>query len=520
VDLSTDASVRIDGPLTGAQVGRSVAGGGDVNGDGRDDVVIASPFESAPGSVGADGAAYVVFSRRAPGVVDLASAETAGFEIRGFGDGLTGASIGIVPDMNGDGLAEVIVGAPLQRIAGARGGAVFVVFGRRAGAEVDLSRLGGGGFRITGAHAESLTGYSAAAAGDVNADGLPDLVIGAPDLPGTPGSAWVVFGRPTPRDLDLALLQPDEGFRIDGPARSPSEPFGGAMTGAAADGAGDVNGDGLADVVVGAPGARPNGTASGSAYVVFGKRSGDAVNLASPPDWGFEIDGMTEFDDAGAWVAGAGDVNGDRRADVIVAAPGTEYNGRSASGSAGVVFGSATHDRLVIGGLGNRGFRIDGPLAGSPLGHQDLSTVTRTVGGAGDVNGDGYADLIVGSATQPTLDGPNAGSAWVVYGGPSIADVDLASPIAGRGFQIVGASAEDLAGQSVAAAGDFNGDRAKDVVVSAPRADAGDRLDSGSAYVIDGFRPRPRIKDDCKKDGYLAFGFRTQGQCIQAARDR
>ena len=519
VDLSTDADIRVDGPLAGEQIGRSVAGAGDVNGDGKADLVIGSPFASSPGGSGADGATYVVFGRQEAGVVDLASAETAGFKIIGYEGGMAGSSIGGLPDTNGDGLAEVIVGAPLQRISGVRSGAVFVVFGKRGGADVDLSHLGAGGFRIAGAHAESLAGYSAAAAGDVNADGIADLVVGAPDT-GTPGTAWVVFGRSTAQDVDLAHLQADQGFRVDGIARSPAEPVGGNLTGGAVDGAGDVNGDGLADVVVGAVLAHPHGTTSGSAYVVFGKRSGDAVNLASPPDWGFQVDGMSEFDAAGAWAGGAGDVNGDQLGDVIVAAPGTSYNDRPESGSASVVFGKPSHDPLVIGALGTHGFRIDGPERSFPLGHQALSTVTRTVGGAGDVNGDGYADLIVGSGIQTTAERPESGSAWVVYGGPSITDVDLAASLAGRGFQIIGAAAGDLAGVSVAAAGDVNGDGAQDVVVSAPWADNNQRRDSGSAYVIYGFRPRPRNKDDCKKGGYLAFGFRTQGQCIQAVRDR
>jgi hypothetical protein len=303
VDLSSEADVRIDGPIAGERLGRSVAAAGDVNGDGDADLIIGSPFvgsESSP-----DGAAYVVFGRGQRGVIDIAALGAGGFTIHGHGGAHAGASIGGLPDMNGDGLAEVIVGAPQQVVAGERRGAAFVVFGKRAAGDVDLSNLGPRGFRISGSHDQSLAGYGAAGAGDVNGDGFPDLVLGAPNLPGQPGSAWVVFGRPSPQDVDLAHLQPGQGFRIDEAPHGPQDPFGADFTGWAVDGAGDVNGDGLADVVVGAL-ADPNGTDSGSAYVVFGKRSGEPVDLGSPPAWGFRIDGMSEFDGAGEWVAGGG----------------------------------------------------------------------------------------------------------------------------------------------------------------------------------------------------------------------
>jgi hypothetical protein len=96
--------------------------------------------------------------------------------------------------------------------------------------------------------------------------------------------------------------------------------------------------------------------------------------------------------------------------------------------------------------------------------------------------------------------------------------VDLAGPLTGRGFRIDGGAAGDLAGVSVGGAGDLNGDGAQDVVVGAPATDNNGRPDSGSVYIVNGFRPGPRNRDDCKNGGYRRFGFANQGQCIQATK--
>jgi FG-GAP repeat/Putative Ig domain len=204
-DLVSDVQLRIDGAIGGGRASAAVAGAGDVNGDGRGDVVVGAPQETARGRSGS-GSAYVIFGTESPTTVDLAQVGARGFRIDGAADGdRLGTAVGGAGDVNGDGLADVVLGAPDADAHGRGGsGTAFVVFGRReTPAAVDLAALGGAGFRIDGAAALDNAGAAVAGAGDVNGDGRADVVVGAPQAgnnarPGS-GSAHVLIGFGTPR---------------------------------------------------------------------------------------------------------------------------------------------------------------------------------------------------------------------------------------------------------------------------------------------------------------------------------
>jgi FG-GAP repeat len=472
VDLLTQANLRIDGASADDRAAE-VAGAGDVNGDGLSDVIVGSLFGKA---------AYVVFGRASMGTIDLADLGAGGFRIAGASAG----SVDGAGDVNGDGLADLVVGAPFESGGGGSVGLAYVVFGKASTTTVELGALGAGGFRIDESIGEEMhlfggLGTAVSGAGDVNGDGLSDVVVGAlfsgADAPNS-GSVFVVFGKVSPTVVDLAKLG-SGGFRIDGPDAFDEVGFSVA-------GAGDVNGDGLSDVLVGAPSSDQDGFFAGSAWVVFGKASSATIDLAALGGSGFRIAAASVLDFTGSSVAGSGDVNGDGRADVIVGAPLAP--GNSAIGAAFVVFGRAASTPVQLGALGTGGFRIDGVEFNDYTGD--------SVGGVGDVNGDGLADVVVGAPRADNGGRMESGSAYVVFGKTSSASVPLGALGAG-GFRIDGAAADDglsegggvfglFGGRGVDGAGDVRGDSSPDVILGAPGADNNGRGESGSAYVVSG----------------------------------
>ena len=382
VDLLTGANVHIDGAAAGDLSGFSVAGAGDVNGDGRADVIIGARAADN-NSRTESGSSYVVFGQPSLTGVDLNALGAAGFRIDGAATGdRSGSSVAGAGDVNGDGRADVIVGAP-DAGNNSRNFLGFELCGVRQDRHHHRGprALGTGGFRIDGAATDDLSGSSVAGAGDVNGDGRADLIIGAPDADNNSrtasGSSYVVFGRTGTTTVDLTALG-TAGFRIDGAAT-------GDGSGWSVAGAGDINGDGRADLIIGAPEADNNSrTSSGSSYVVFGRTATTTVDLSALGTAGFRIDGAATGDLSGRSVAGAGDINGDGRADLIIGAHCADNNSRTASGSSYVVFGRTDTTTVDLNALGTAGFRIDGAATSDASG--------RSVAGAGDVNGDGRAD--------------------------------------------------------------------------------------------------------------------------------
>jgi hypothetical protein len=384
-----------------------------------------------------------------------------GFRIDGAAAGDHAGRVAAAGDVNGDGLGDVLVGAPYRSD---QAGSVYVVFGQSSLKRIDLARLGKQGFRIDGPGAGQFVGVSAAGVGDLNGDRLADVIVGTYG-----GSSYVVFGKRSSTPVALARLG-DRGFRIDG------ERFNDLASRVAA--AGDVDGDGLTDLIVGAFRASRNGRSeSGSAYVVFGKRSPTNVELAALGRQGFRIDGAAAHDQTGFSVAGLGDVNGDKLADVVVGAWVADHKGRQDSGSAYVVFGKRSSEHIDLAALGNKGFRIGGAADGDLAGY--------SVAGVGDVNGDKRPDLLVGAYGVQMGRLGSTGAAYVVFGKGSPASVDLAK-LANQGFRIDGAADGDRTGDPVAGVGDLNGDGLADLLVGAYLAGNNNRPESGSAYIVFG----------------------------------
>jgi hypothetical protein len=235
-------------------------------------------------------------------------------------------------------------------------------------------------------------GFSVASAGDVNGDGFDDMFISATfaDPNGNAsGASYVVFGQAGafPAEFELSDLDGTNGFRIDG------EAAGDAWAGLSVASAGDVNGDGFDDMLIGAAGADPNGESSGASYVVFGQAGGFAAEIElSDLDGtnGFQINGEEAKSHSGDSVASLGDINDDGFDDLIIGAQYANPNGIY-SGSSYVVLGHAGGfaAEIELSDLdGTDGFQINGEAAEDRAGF--------SVASAGDVNGDGFDDAIVG----------------------------------------------------------------------------------------------------------------------------
>ena len=510
----------VQGGAAGDLLGWLVSAAGDVNNDGYADLIIGA---SESGGVGGtkSGAAYVIWGKAGTVRSDINAANfdaKDGFIIWGAAaNDELGTSVAAAGDVNGDGIADLIVGAPYSDDGGrTNSGVAYVIWGKTGAVRgnIDTSDLGDNGFIIRGRKVNNELGISVSAAGDVNGDGIADLIVGAPNS--LYGEAYVIWGKKEAMrdDIETSNLAIDDGFVIWGDAADDG-------LGALVSATGDINNDGYDDLIIGARYGDNGGENAGEAYVIWGKpgatRIGiDTTNFSSAD--GFIIRGDTKYDWLGRSVAAAGDINNDGYADLIVGANGGNNGGENA-GEAYVIWGKAGATRAnidVTNLTDNDGFIIQGDAAFDRFGW--------AVSAAGDVNKDGYADLIVGTPFGNN-GGEQAGKAYVIYGksddfgavvkvrADNIADVrrtlNTENLAATEGFIVQGDIVGDWLGVSVSAAGDVNNDGYADLIVGVGYGESSG-TEAGDAYVIWGKPGATRPNLDTSKFS-VSDGFVIQG---------
>ncbi|MFM6068104.1 MAG: hypothetical protein ACKPBB_15195, partial [Sphaerospermopsis kisseleviana] len=407
-----------------------------------------------------------------------------GFIINGENQDQLGVSVSDAGDINGDGIADLLIGAPLNDANNPSStGKTYVVFGSHDSFDqnLDLTTLDGTkGFVINGDEEGDQSGYSITNLGDINGDGVDDLAIGAPGNIGeSVGKVNVIFGSKetgyfnTP--IELSNLG-NKGFTVEGTNNA----------GWSVSSAGDINGDGFKDLLIGATNNGNNGSGIvGKSYVIFGKEDfNSTINLDNDDQFGVN-DGLiiisNEENNLGYSVSDAGDINGDGIDDLIISAPYADTNGNN-SGSTFVIYGrdkdnpfTNTFDQGVINVSEfdlQDGFVING---------QNVDQSGFSVSKAGDINGDGIGDLIIGARDGGT---DYTGKTYIVFGknGKFEANINLADLDSSNGFAINGISPGDNSGWAVSALGDINDDGIDDIIVTSPNVNES----KGQAYVIYG----------------------------------
>lgn len=351
----------------------------------------------------------------------------------------------------------------------------------------DLSTLDGKNGFIISAERDDNLGYSVSDAGDINGDGIGDLVIGSPlsdpDDKSNAGVTYLLFGSKEGFDLTLnPSTLGTKGFVINGDQA-------GDQSGRSVSNIGDINGDGVDDLAIGAPFSRINGDNSGAAYIIFGSKQsdyfGNPIELSDLGSKGLTIKGSNSGHNAGWAVSGAGDFNGDGINDLLIGATNPSDNENGIDGESYVIFGkrgfSSTIDLSNIGL--NDGLKI---ISDYP------NNLGYSVSDAGDINQDGKDDLIIGAPYADT-NGNNSGSSYVIYG----RRIDTENPITDNtinvslldsnndftGFTINGQD-KDQSGFFVSKAGDINGDGIADLIIGARNGNPNNKEFAGRAYVV------------------------------------
>jgi hypothetical protein len=490
-----DADMTLVGEDNGDWAAYFASPAGDVNGDGLGDILIGAPMagnkvcpirtgpgEPCPGVPKGEGVAYLILGRPRgeglPSLVNLAQADASFLGCRATS--MTARQLYTAGDVNGDGYDDILVSG--WKCGVSETGKAYLFLGRPdVGSWGDDFPVERADASFLGENAWDFAGYHASTAGDVDGDGYDDFLVASTqyDISGTQiitnaGKVCLILGRHAAdwgRDYPLALA--DASFL--GEAEED-------RLGRSAAGVGDVNGDGYDDFLIGSISSDYGGVDAGQSYLFLGRATQDDPRYDPARPWwgqGYSVAGATGSfvgeaagDESGRRVARAGDVNQDGYGDFLI---GAAQNGPAARGAgiAHLILGRRAADWGVHYSLTE--------ADASFTGEEKRDQAGRRLSGAGDVNNDGYDDLLVG-APHNERGGPLAGAAYVIYG-RAAADWGRYYSLSGADITFVGKAEVGAAGYDVAWLGDFDGDGIDDYLIAAYGGRNNDDV-PGEAYVL------------------------------------
>jgi hypothetical protein len=437
----------------------SVSSAGDVDGDGLDDILVGASKNDEAGWDA--GKAYLILGASLSNSSEISLSLADYFFVGEDSDDEAGSSVSSAGDVDGDGLDDLIIGAPATDIfgGGAAGKAYLILGATLLGRSSRTLNLFLADQIFVGENSGDNAGISVSSAGDVDGDGLDDLIVGAvanDDGGDAAGKAYLILGSSLGGSREFSLSLADHIFVGEEE---------GDFAGHSVSGVGDVDGDGLDDLLIGASKSSDGGTNSGKAYLILGSSLGTTQEIdLSAADYAFV--GESAWDRAGYSVSGAGDVDGDGNADLLVGAP--LYSGVGVNeGAVYIILGSSLGGISEID-LSDADYALTGDSSGLLAG--------ISVSSAGDVDDDGRDDILVGATGEDSF---YEGIAYLIMG----ASLDSGSGL--DVYPFLGEHQGDNAGISVSSAGDVNGDGRDDILVGAnDNDDVGGDGQGGKAYLI------------------------------------
>ncbi len=475
------AQIKVSGNRSDANLGKSTSGAGDVNNDGYKDAILGAP-DTKNESDGRRGHAYIILgSQNMDTEIDLKT-PTPGttIKIRGLhaGDQL-GFSVSDAGDVNNDGFDDFLVGSPNAHGSGGMdesgNGRAYLIYGSpNLPDTISVGSLGSMGVTIIGGQEDGKLGYSVSGAGDFDGDGIPDLLIGAPEEEhgeSSSGAAYLIRGGSLPSVIDLKMSHASvTRFKTGGNNHNVGHSVADLE---------DFDGDGYADIAITSiHHGDDGGLHAGRAWVIYGgvipPAEANLNSLSSSGLAGTKIripDGDHELGQA---IAGAGDADNDGDSELLLSRSLHDQDPTTLQTVAYLVRGSSDRPEFINLAQGGPGITAYKTLF-------DNDEDGQTVHGVYDHSGDGLDDHIVGIPRTVILE-QEKGSAHRIDGNQDLGSSEVLDLHQQDGRAYLGTKDNQSVGRSVGGAGDLNNDRSNDLMIGAPGDSPYGRLRAGVVY--------------------------------------